>query len=112
MADSFKALEVDENDVLLGIVSFRADEYPLGGKPLPPRYIDLRPHGGDCDRAPGAYRWNRELGTLEPLKSTARRPKGGVSLEQALTDFLKGCERGGVTLPASTAAWLKQQEGN
>ena len=100
----FRAMLLGAGDILEEVVELKSSAE------LTERHVDLRPLGGDCDRAPGAYRWNRERQALEPLKSAAQRPRGGVDLETALADFFRGCSDSGVKLPASTAAWLKQQE--
>ena len=102
----FKVLVLGADDVL------EAVEERSSSQNLPAHLVDLRPLGGECDREPGRYRWNRELRQLEPLKRAAQRPAaaGGVSLERALVEFFRSCDSAGVKLPAATRAWIEQQK--
>lgn len=112
----FKALLLDERDVFIGLVEID-DEADLTE-----RHIDLRPHGGDCDRPVGEYRWNRERLTLEPLPRHQRAKAGRPTLEMAVAfDYLDRWDRSRLALalmseqpgrrrsdplPEVTLAWL------
>jgi hypothetical protein len=98
----FKALLLDEADVLVAVVEL-ADEAGLTD-----RHVDLRPHGGECDCAPGQYRWDRQMKRLEPLPRFRRVPAEGVpSLEQVVHAFITG----GKDAPA-VKAWVAHYEQN
>lgn len=80
----FRALLLDDEDVLIAVDDLQSSDDLLE------RHVDLRPHGGDCDNAPGLYRWDREQSQLVPLKRTAQRSKpAGVSLEAAFAQLLE-----------------------
>lgn len=97
----FKALLLDERDVLRGVVDI-ADEAQLT-----PLHVDLRPHGGECDRKPGEYRWDREKKCLMPLPKLQRAKEGRPSIEMALAfDLLARNAADPKALPEVVLAWL------
>jgi hypothetical protein len=97
----FKALLLDERDVLRAVVEL-ADE-----SELTERHVDLRPHGGECDRKPGEYRWDREQKTLRPLSRTARAVQGRPSSDQAMAfDYLLRWKADQASVPEVCLAWL------
>jgi hypothetical protein len=73
----FKALLLDERDVFVALVEVEDAD-------LTERHVDLRPHGGDCDRPVGEYRWNRATKALEPLPRQQRAKAGRPTLEMAV----------------------------
>jgi hypothetical protein len=75
---TFKALLLDERDVFVELVTLTDDAQ------LTERHVDLRQHGGDCDRPVGEYRWNREKKALEALPRQQRATTGKPTLEQAV----------------------------
>ena len=79
---NFKALLLDERDVLRAVVEL-AD-----ASELTERHVDLRPHGGDCDRKPGEYRWDREKKCLQLLPQQQRASLARPTLEQAFAFHL------------------------
>jgi len=81
-AGPFKAMLLDERGVLRGVVEL-ADELALT-----PLHVDLRPHGGDCDRKPGEYRWDAESEQLRPLPRRQRAVHGRPTLEHAFAFHL------------------------
>jgi len=78
----FKALLLDERDVLRAVVDV-AD-----ASELTPLHVDLRPHGGQCDRKPGEYRWDRKKLCLLPLPKQQRAVQGRPTLEHAVAFML------------------------
>jgi hypothetical protein len=98
---TFKALLLDERDVFVRLVELD-DEAQLTA-----RHVDLRPHGGDCDRPTGEYRWNRENQALEPLPRQQRAQNGKPTLEQAVAfDLLKRWEAAPDAVSDVALAWL------
>lgn len=98
----FKALLLDDADVLVAIETL-ADEAALTD-----RHVDLRPYGGECDRNPGEYRWDREKSALIPLPRFKRVPAEGVpSLEQLVYAFITG----GKSAPA-VKVWVAHYEAS
>lgn len=100
-AKSFKAMVLDEGDVFVDLVELASEAA------LTDRHVDLRPHGGDCDRPFGQYRWDRERQTLVPLAALARpMPGGAVSTERAFDRLLELLERKhGLKLDDVLQAW-------
>lgn len=99
---TYKAMKLDPLGVLLGVVTLEDDAE------LPPNHVDLRPHGGDCDRPPLEYRWDGQ--TLVPLPKTQRPSFDGTSMEAAYYADLKLRAIAGAELPAATRAWLEWYE--
>ena len=101
MSEPFKALLLDERDVFVRLVELD-DEAELTA-----RHVDLRPHGGECDRPTGEYRWNREKQALEPLPRQQRAQQGKPTLEQAVAfDLLKRWEADQGAVSDVALAWL------
>lgn len=101
----FKAMLLDERDVFIALVTLK-DEAQLTA-----RHVDLRPHGGDCDRPVGEYRWSREKSALEPLPRQQRSRAGRPTLEQAvafdLLDRWDVARNGAGRMPTEVClAWL------
>ena len=97
----FKALLLDERDVFVRLVELDDEAQ------LTVRHVDLRPHGGDCDRPAGEYRWNREKQALEPLPRQQRAQQGKPTLEQAVAfDLLKRWEADTEAVSDVALAWL------
>lgn len=98
---TFRALLLDERDVFVALVELE-DEAQLTA-----RHVDLRPHGGDCDRPVGEYRWNREKQALEPLPRQQRAQHGRPTLEQAVAfDVLKRWEADPAAVSDVALTWL------
>lgn len=98
---TFKAMVLDERGVYVAKVELE------DGAEIPPRHVDLRPLGGDCDRPFGQYRWNLESRCLEPLPRQQRAVEGRPTLEQAIAfDLLGRWERAAASVPDVTLAWL------
>lgn len=100
-AGPFKALLLDADGVLEDVVELAS------GAPLTDRHVDLRPFGGDCDRQPGRYRWDRERQTLVPVNLAIGAPaRGGVTLEQAFAALLEANPQ--LKHSAPTMLWLAE----
>lgn len=98
--DAFKAMLLDDRDVLLQVVTLASEAE------LTPRHVDLRPFGGQCDRPAGQYRWNRAEKRLDPLPRTQRRGPEGVSFELAYAfDLLARWDRG-EAISSVSLKWL------
>lgn len=98
---SFKAMRLDERDVMVAIDELD-DETELSA-----RHVDLRPFGGDCDRRPREYRWNREHQCLEPLPRHQRAVAAEPTLEMALAfDLLKRWEQDATRISDVSLQWL------
>ena len=103
MSEPFKALLLDERDVFVQLVEID-DEAQLTA-----RHVDLRQHGGDCDRPAGEYRWNRDNKSLEPLPRQQRAQRGKPTLEQAVAfDVLKRWEAYPNDISDVALAWLDE----
>lgn len=99
---TFKALLLDERDVLRGVVEVTEAE-------LTERHIDLRPFGGECDSKPGEYRWDRVRKCLQPLPTTQRAREGRPTLEQAYAfDLLGRWKADSLSVPDTALAWLDE----
>lgn len=100
---SFKALLLDERDVLRAVVEL-ADE-----SELTERHVDFRPHGGECDRKPGEYRWDREKKQLRPLSRALRAREGKPSHEEAYCfDILGRWEKDAEAVNDVALEWLDE----
>jgi hypothetical protein len=97
----FLALVLDAEGVYVDKVEL-ASSAELG-----PQHVDLRPYGGDCDRAVGRYRWDAEKKTLLPLAKSQQRGAGGSgpSLEGAFASLLEELERQGFKLNDRLMVW-------
>lgn len=98
---TFKAMVLDERDVLRGVVELESEAE------LTPRHVDLRPYGGDCDRKPGEYRWDRQQKCLMPLPRPQRAREGNPTLEVAYAfDLLSRWVTAPAAIPEVALAWL------
>jgi hypothetical protein len=101
----FKALRLDERDVFVELVTLDSEAQ------LTERHVDLRKRGGDCDRRPGEYRWDRKSGSLVPLPRQQRAVSGKPTLEQAFAFVLLKRAVGATDLGTTQAVelvWLDE----
>ena len=61
-----KVALLDANDVFLGQSEIAPADFN------PAEHVDASEYGGDCDNAPGEYRWNRDAKRFEPLNNAGQ----------------------------------------
>jgi hypothetical protein len=92
---------VDRDAAVAGDVVFRSEEIPEGDRVPGVVYLP-----GECDLAPGRYRWNADSVSFDPLSNFMQRHERGAPIpERALYELVRALQAGGASVPEYTASW-------